>query len=363
MNIGSIIKELRQKRKMSQEELATYLGVSTQAVSRWETSVTFPDITLLPRIANVFSVTTDYLLGTDRLNNDKIIQEVDEAYRTFLTKGDNVGCYEYMKEMYNKYPHIEYIHLTYANACADAYNEDESYIDEGINVLNQLIRITLDNQMKDRAYESLFWLYLNKKKKEKAKDIFNKKIRKTLKKDWYSSHILEGEELAIYSQKQILCATQDIWSAIISMRNEGLYNLEDEIQILDKYNKILSVLYENEDYGIQELWHLVVYNRRIAMNYLKLDKIDEALNYIELCVEYAIRIDVRENVMNHTSVLFNRIQDKKDSISHTGNKKEYGNESYSLYKNLTVKAFDKVKDHPRFIALLEKLSLYIRIYN
>ena len=56
MNISSIIKELRQKKKMSQEELAEYLGVSTQAVSRWETSVSYPDITLLPLIANVFNV-------------------------------------------------------------------------------------------------------------------------------------------------------------------------------------------------------------------------------------------------------------------------------------------------------------------
>ena len=72
MNIGSIIKELRQKKKMSQEELAEYLGVSTQAVSRWETSVSYPDIILLPLIANVFNVTVDYLLGTDKFKNDKI---------------------------------------------------------------------------------------------------------------------------------------------------------------------------------------------------------------------------------------------------------------------------------------------------
>ena len=76
MNIGSIIKELRQKKKMSQEELAEYLGVSTQAVSRWETSVSYPDITLLPLIANVFNVTVDYLLGTDKFKNDKLIEEV-----------------------------------------------------------------------------------------------------------------------------------------------------------------------------------------------------------------------------------------------------------------------------------------------
>lgn len=56
MNIGSVIKELRQMKKISQEDLAEYLGVSTKAVSRWETSVSYPDITLLPLIANFFNV-------------------------------------------------------------------------------------------------------------------------------------------------------------------------------------------------------------------------------------------------------------------------------------------------------------------
>ena len=56
MNIGSVIKELRQIKKMSQEDLAEYLVVSTQAVSRWETSVSYSDITLLPLISNVFNV-------------------------------------------------------------------------------------------------------------------------------------------------------------------------------------------------------------------------------------------------------------------------------------------------------------------
>ena len=92
MNLGLIIKELRQKKKMSQEEIAEYLGVSTQAVSRWETSVSYPDITLLPLIANVFNVTVDYLLGTDKFKNDKLIEEVTKEYHKYQVKGDNVGA-------------------------------------------------------------------------------------------------------------------------------------------------------------------------------------------------------------------------------------------------------------------------------
>lgn len=51
MEIGKTIKRLRVLNNMTQEDLAFKLGVLIQTVSRWETSITYPDITLLPIIA------------------------------------------------------------------------------------------------------------------------------------------------------------------------------------------------------------------------------------------------------------------------------------------------------------------------
>ena len=63
MNIGNQIKIFRLEKKAKQEELAEYLGVSAQAVSKWETSVSTPDITLLPKIATYFGVSIDELFA------------------------------------------------------------------------------------------------------------------------------------------------------------------------------------------------------------------------------------------------------------------------------------------------------------
>ena len=60
--IGKRICALRKERGMKQEELAQRLDVSGQAVSKWENDQTCPDIGLLPRLAEVFGVTTDYRL-------------------------------------------------------------------------------------------------------------------------------------------------------------------------------------------------------------------------------------------------------------------------------------------------------------
>ena len=63
MEIGSIIKKLRQQKQLTQEELAEMLKVSVQTISRWENGVNYPDLVFLPEIAAIFHVTTDYLLG------------------------------------------------------------------------------------------------------------------------------------------------------------------------------------------------------------------------------------------------------------------------------------------------------------
>ena len=59
--VGRNIRRLRKERNMTQRQLAWHLCVSVQAVSKWEQERSYPDVTLLPRIAKLFSVTIDRL--------------------------------------------------------------------------------------------------------------------------------------------------------------------------------------------------------------------------------------------------------------------------------------------------------------
>lgn len=74
LDLGSNIRQLRRRDKRTQEALAEALGVTPQAVSRWEAGGSYPDMNLIPSIANYFGVTIDELFGyhnerESRINN------------------------------------------------------------------------------------------------------------------------------------------------------------------------------------------------------------------------------------------------------------------------------------------------------
>ena len=82
MNIyfGENIKRLRKEKNLTQESFANMIGVSFQAVSKWERDECYPDITLLPLIASCFETTIDDLLGTDKAKSDKKISDYLSMY-------------------------------------------------------------------------------------------------------------------------------------------------------------------------------------------------------------------------------------------------------------------------------------------
>ena len=80
MNIRKTIKELRQKRGITQEELSDTLRVSVQTVSRWENGVNAPDLSMLSELSVYFNVTADYLLGLER---NKTMAKLIKTTETF----------------------------------------------------------------------------------------------------------------------------------------------------------------------------------------------------------------------------------------------------------------------------------------
>lgn len=74
INFSRNLLNLRKERKITQENLANYLGVTKAAVSKWELNQSYPDITLLPIIAGYFDISIDELLGYEPYMEDEEVK-------------------------------------------------------------------------------------------------------------------------------------------------------------------------------------------------------------------------------------------------------------------------------------------------
>jgi transcriptional regulator with XRE-family HTH domain len=81
--LGSRIGECRKKKGIKQDQLAEHIGVSPQAVSKWENDLSCPDIALLPQIADYFNITIDELLRGEK---SQVVQIVSEEERKDFNK-------------------------------------------------------------------------------------------------------------------------------------------------------------------------------------------------------------------------------------------------------------------------------------
>lgn len=87
LKIGKILSKLRREKGVTQDEVAEYAGVSKASVSKWENDLSYPDITILPVLANYYHISIDELLGYQpQLEEKKIWEKYREFSRAFVDR-------------------------------------------------------------------------------------------------------------------------------------------------------------------------------------------------------------------------------------------------------------------------------------
>lgn len=113
MNISEVIKSRRQKRNMTQAELAALLNVTPQAVSRWEMNISYPDVVMLPKIAQALQVSADELLGIEPLENRESGQDKERESGCGRERGTDPNREQEM------YPNDQFLNQSQADSIFD----------------------------------------------------------------------------------------------------------------------------------------------------------------------------------------------------------------------------------------------------
>ena len=187
LNLGQTIRELRRRDGRTQEAFAAAIGVTAQAVSRWEANGGYPDMEIIPSIANYFNISIDELFGYSNERSKKIdalVSKID--HMNFQNNGVDVNideCLAIARGAMIEFPGNERILLSLASVLYNAgyvrYGEyhlsDEEGYDiydverhrtyaewkEAISLYEKVLKTMEDGEPRHRAVCELTQLYLN----------------------------------------------------------------------------------------------------------------------------------------------------------------------------------------------------------
>ena len=111
--ISNNIKELRKLNKYTQKQLANILGVAQTTIANYEKGIRVPDAKMLQKIADIFNVSIDYLIGRKKVvNNDTKENEKNyNIYLNYLLNGDNKSANLYIRHLFDNGMDIEKIYF------------------------------------------------------------------------------------------------------------------------------------------------------------------------------------------------------------------------------------------------------------
>ncbi|MFA6731047.1 MAG: helix-turn-helix transcriptional regulator, partial [Eubacteriales bacterium] len=294
--IGEKIKSFRKKREITQEQLANYLNISFQSVSKWECGDAYPDIAMLPKIAMFFGVTTDELLCIDILKKQEEIQKYTTCYHELLSKGHVKEAIAVMRETNAKYPgnyRIMY-NLAYAMNMDSFSPEHETEYrqtahKEIISIGEKILAECKDNVIRTGIIEVMCHVYSIINEREKAKKI----IKENLSDIWCSQNhmlnrVLEGEELMKHRQQTLLTLTElyswEMWDLSVN------FAPEDRLTVLENIIKIYSMVFTDGYYGY---YHIKVKEFHVYAMGINLDLKNntKTLEHLKSAADHAIAFD------------------------------------------------------------------------
>jgi len=174
MQIGQVIRKYRKESGLTQDEMASRLGVTAPAVNKWEKGVSYPDIMLLAPIARLLNISLDMLLSfQEELTTEEIMSIVKEADKRFKTDAYK-DVFQWAKSQIEEFPNCKMLiwqlaTILDAQRLIKEVEASEQY-DSFILQCYERVLESEDEKLRTGAADSLFGYYLRKEQYDKAEN-------------------------------------------------------------------------------------------------------------------------------------------------------------------------------------------------
>ncbi len=357
MMIGHKIKELRIKNNLTQEKLAELLCISFQAISKWETGASTPDISMIAPLTKILHVSADELLCLNDSHEDERYNELLAAYdQTFKTE-DFAKRQEICETAVREYPgdmkFLSNLAWVVSNRSFE-YEDQNEYVaqqEKAIKLFDSVIKNCGDDILKSNAIEGITQLLGWRGRYDEAKkyaELLPKRVGRTQASVW--ENCLSGEELIRFKQERLKSNFEGVlWD--LSLLPTG-----------EVYTDLIETLIQTmiPDGNFIEFNHSLFYAYQKSVNHeirtQKSPNIATIFKWLEKMYEAAKQYDAvafdKQGIYRYGSPWFNRIEtDTHEWLGSEGTRMCDDMKQY-----LEDPKFDFLRSDMRFSNLCNQLS-------
>lgn len=229
LNLGGKIRELRHRDERTQEAVAEALGVTPQAVSRWESGGSYPDMEMIPSIANYFGITIDELFGYQNDREVKIQGILEKTKAGIRSLGGFLGvetadlreCLEILREAAEEFPGEPRILIRLADTLYHlGWNKNDTsentYCRDALSLYEKLLKLDISSEQRRVVVFNLIMLYQHLGDYERAKTLAEDQPSLILSREVLLSKTSIGEEKEQYQGELIIALMTELCCAIVN---------------------------------------------------------------------------------------------------------------------------------------------------
>lgn len=245
LRIGENIRRLRRQRDLTQEEVAAHLGISFQSISKWEREDGYPDITMLPSLANYFGISVDELIGMDEISRSERYDEINNLWRENNAEGLHCENVALLRSALKSFPNDALLLVQLATSLEklDGTKEEKAkYLRESIAVQEQILRYGKDPEIRNATLYNICFAYWKNGEHGKALEQAEKLPGLYKTRENALVYFLQGQrrhDAAEAALKPLM------WS--IALQLSALAETEEEPAYYEKAEEILELLFKDRE--------------------------------------------------------------------------------------------------------------------
>lgn len=350
ISLSEKLKSLRKEKNVSQEKLAEYLGVSFQAVSKWENGNTFPDILLLPDIARFYGITIDELLQVEKIDEIRLFDEYEDKAEALYRNGELDDVLVLWKEAYKQMPNNievkEHLMSTYFDI------DKIKYQNEIIELGNEIYNMDHPcNYYKGQVCHQLAVLYSYLGKEDLAEKWADKSFPLHHATELIYTQIFGSEETIEHVSWCMYWFLEKLYwmAAQIVFDTESPKDAKYKQNVFKTVSDIFEVAYKNDDMSFEMMKLLYIMHKEMAKFEVQTTK-DESVvqHHLTRCLELSLKSrNIKEHTLKLPMLDTWKIQDAPSNNMQIVD---------MISKLLTIELLDEYREKEWFINIKEHLN-------